>query len=95
MIPLFCLERDPDLPVAPQEEAGVTLKLERMPRGSCLIPKDTDFPVHSRKVPMPRHLFECNHEDEITTLRGNDTLVAASGKSRRFQIQLDKWLDTP
>ena len=43
-----CLERDPDLPVAPQEEAGLTLKLERTPRGSCLIPQDTDFPVNSR-----------------------------------------------
>ena len=36
-----------------QEEASLTLKLERKPRVSCHIPKDTDFPVHSRKVPMP------------------------------------------
>ena len=31
------------LPVAPQEEAGLALKLERKPRGSCHIPKDTPW----------------------------------------------------
>ena len=67
LIPLLCLERDPDLPVAPQEEASLILKLERKPHGLCHIPKDTDFPVHSRQVLMPGHLFECNPEDEVTT----------------------------
>ena len=62
---------------------------------SCHIPKDTDFPVHSRKDPMPGHLFECNREDEVTTGSGTDTPVASSGKSLRFQIQLDKWSVTP
>ena len=47
-IPLLCLERDTNLPIAPQEEAGLTLKLEGKPRGLCHILKDTDFPVHSR-----------------------------------------------
>ena len=46
-IPLLWLERDPDLPVSPLEEAGLTLKLERKPRGSCHIPKNTNFPIHS------------------------------------------------
>ena len=45
---MLCLERDPDLLVAPQEEAGLTLKLERKPRGWFHILKDNDFPVHSR-----------------------------------------------
>ena len=47
-IPLLCLERNPEVPVTPQEEAGLTLKLNRNPRGSCHNPKDTDFPIHSR-----------------------------------------------
>ena len=44
---MFHLERDPDFPFSPQEEAGLTLKLKRKPLGSCHIPKDPDFPVHS------------------------------------------------
>ena len=32
-IPLLCLERDPDCPVARQQEVALTLKLERKPRG--------------------------------------------------------------
>ena len=43
---------------------------------------------------MPGHLFECNTEDEVTTRRGPDILFASSGKSLRFQIQLDKSLTT-
>ena len=39
---------------------------------------------------MPGQFFQCNPEDEVTTRRGTDTPVAWSGKSRRFQIQLDK-----
>ena len=45
---MLCLDMDPNLPVAPQEEAGLTLKLERKSPGSCHILKDTNFPVHSR-----------------------------------------------
>ena len=62
---------------------------------SCHIPKDTYFPIHSTKVTMPGHLFECNPEDEVTKQRGIDTLVASYGNSRRFQIQLYKWHVTP
>ena len=47
-LPLLCLERDSELPVALQEEASLTLKLKRTPHGLCHILKDTDFPVHSR-----------------------------------------------
>ena len=72
------LKRDPDLPISAQEEAGLTLKLEGKPLESCHIPKDTDFPVHSRKLLMPGHLFEYNPEDEVTTRRGTDTPVALS-----------------
>ena len=43
-----CQERDPDLGIEFQEEAGLTLTLKRKPCGSCHILKDTDFPVHSR-----------------------------------------------
>ena len=89
------LERDPDIPFAPQEEASLTLKIKRKPRGSCHMPKDTNFPVHSRQVTMSGHLLECNPEDEVTTRRGTDTSVASSGKSHSFQIQLYKWPDTP
>ena len=87
--------RDPDLPITPPEEASLTLKLERKCRGTCHIRKDTNFPVHSRKVPMPGHLFKCNPEDEVTTRSGTDTPVASSRKSCRFQIQLYKWPEMP
>ena len=59
---------------------------------------------HSEKHHYPRSLkispdaqapLECNPEDEVTTRSGTDTPVASSGKSRRFQIQLDKWPFTP
>ena len=43
------------------------MNLERKPRVSCHILKDTDFRFHSRYVLMPRHLFDCNPEDEVTT----------------------------
>ena len=71
------------------------MNLERKPLVSCHILKDTDFHFHSRYVLMPRHLFECNPKDEVRTRKGTDSPVASSGKSRRFQIQLDKWPDTP
>ena len=51
---------------------------------------------HPLKVsPMPGHLFESNLKDEVKTRRGTDTPLASSRKSHRFQIQLDKWPDTP
>ena len=89
------MEGDPDLHVPPQEEASLTLKFERKPRVSYHILKNTDFPIHSRKALMPRYLFECNPVNEVTTRRGTDTPIASSGKSHRFQIQLDKWPVTP
>ena len=67
------------------------MKLERKPRGSGHIAKGTDFPIHSREVPMPGHFFESNPEDEDTTGRVTDTPFALSRKSLRFQIQIDKW----
>ena len=45
---MLCLQRDPDIPVAPQEEAGLILKLERIPGSRASIQKDPDFPIHSR-----------------------------------------------
>ena len=79
----------------PQQEALLTWKLERKPRGSCHIPKDTEFPVNSREVPIPARLFQWNTEDEVTTRRSTDTLGASSRKSLWFQGQLDKEPDTP
>ena len=37
----------PDLPVAPQDEAGLTTTFQTWPRGWFHIPKDPDFPVPS------------------------------------------------
>ena len=37
----------PDLPVAPQDEAGLTKTFQTWPRGWFHIPKDPDFPVPS------------------------------------------------
>ena len=42
-----CLEGVPDLPVAPQDEAGLTTTFQTWPRGWFHIPKDPDFPVPS------------------------------------------------
>ena len=44
---LLCLEGVPDLPVAPQDEAGLTTTFQTWPRGWFHIPKDPDFPVPS------------------------------------------------
>ena len=46
------------------------------------------------KKSMPGHLFECNPVDELTTRRGTNTPAASSGKTRRFPIQLNKWVVT-
>ena len=45
---MLCLQRNPDVPVAPQEEASLTLKLESNSSGRATIQKDPDVPVHSR-----------------------------------------------
>ena len=47
------------------------------------------------KNQMPRHLFERHPVDELATRRGTDTTVNLPKKTRRFQIQLDKWPVTP
>ena len=57
MIPLLCLERNPNVPVTPQEEASLTLKLDRKPCRLYHNPKDTDFPSTRDKA-----LFEWNPE---------------------------------
>ena len=41
------LEGVPDLPVAPQDEAGLTKTFQTWPRGWFHIPEDPDFPVPS------------------------------------------------
>ena len=41
------LEGVPDLPVAPQDEAGLTETFQTWPRGWLHIPEDPDFPVPS------------------------------------------------
>ena len=43
---------------------------------------------------MPGHLFEGNPVDEGTTGRSTDAPVHLR-KTRRFHIQLNKWLVTP
>ena len=39
------------------------------------------FPRPLKISPDARAFFECNPEDEVTTQRGTDTPVAASGKA--------------
>ena len=95
MIALLFLERNCDVPITPQEEAGLTLILDRNPRGPCHYPKDTDFPIHLTKGLMPLNRVEWNlsiksqHEGEPTAQ------LHPPEKSHRFQIQLDKRPDTP
>ena len=45
--PLLCLEGVPDLPVAPQDEAGLTTTFQTWPRGCFHVAKHPDFPVPS------------------------------------------------
>ena len=45
--PLAFSSKLPDLPVAPQDEAGLTKTFQTWPRGWFHIPKDPDFPVPS------------------------------------------------
>ena len=47
-IPLLRRERNPDVAVAPQEEASLTLKLECIPGSRASIQKGPDFPIHYR-----------------------------------------------
>ena len=55
---------------------------------SCVgLLKDAELSSWERNLAVP--------EDEVKTRRGTDTLVASSGKSCRFQIQLDRWPDNP
>src|SRR5574341_1288327 len=56
--PLLCLEGVPDLPVAPQDEAGLTTTFQTWPRGWFHITKDPDFRSPLDKNPMPGHLSE-------------------------------------
>ena len=47
-MPLLHQKRNPDIAIASQEEAGLILKLERIPGSRASIQKDPDFPSHSR-----------------------------------------------
>src|SRR5574337_1700149 len=47
LTPLLCLEGVPDLPVAPQDEAGLTTTFQTWPPGCFHIAKHPDFPVPS------------------------------------------------
>ena len=47
-MPLLRRKRNPDVAIASQEEAGLTLKLKRIPGSHASIQKDPDFPSHSR-----------------------------------------------
>ena len=93
-IPLLCLEGVPDLPSAPQDEAGVMRKFERYPCGWCRIWKTPISGSALEKNPMPGHLFEGNPVDEGTTGRSTDAPVHLR-KTCRFHVQIDKWPDNP
>ena len=47
-MPLLHRKRNPDVAIASQEEAGLILKLKRIPGSRASIQKDPDFPSHSR-----------------------------------------------
>ena len=65
--PLLCLEGVPDLPVAPQDEAGLTTTFQTWPRGWFHAPKDPDFPAPLDKNPMPGHISELHPVNEVNT----------------------------
>ena len=64
---LLCLEGVPDLPVAPQDEAGLTKTFQTWPRGCFHIAKHPDFQVPLDKNPMPGHLSELHPVNEVNT----------------------------
>ena len=53
------------------------------------------FPHPFKVSPYARATLQMTFWDEVTTRRVTDTPAASSGRSCRFQIQLDKWPDTP
>src|SRR5574337_385087 len=65
--PLLCLEWLPELPVAPQDEAGLTTTFQTWPRGCFHIAKHRDFPFPLDKNSMPRHLSEFHPVNEVNT----------------------------
>ena len=74
-IPLLCLEGVPDLPGAPQDEAGLTRKFETSHVGGATCRK-TPIPWSTfDQNQTPGHLFEGKPVDEGTTRRGTDTPV--------------------
>ena len=72
-IPLRGLERDPGLPGAPQDEAGLTRKFETSHVGgaTCRMPPITRSALE--KNPRPGPLCESNPVGEGTTRRGTAT----------------------
>ena len=65
--PLLCLEGVPDLPVAPQDEAGLKTTFQTWPRGCFHIAKHPDIPFPLDKNSMPRHLSEFHPVNEVNT----------------------------
>ena len=57
---MLCLQRNPNIAIALQEEAGLTLKLEKNSRGRATIQKDPNVPVHSRYGLIPLLQHECH-----------------------------------
>ena len=57
----------PDLPVAPQDEAGLTTTFQTWPRGCFHVAKHPDFPAPLDKNPMPGQLSELHPVNEVNT----------------------------
>ena len=74
-IPLHCLEGVPGLPDAPQDEAGLTRKVETSPVGGATCRTTPVSRSTLDKDPMPGHLFEGNPVGEGTTRRGTEPPV--------------------
>ena len=74
-IPLRGLEGVPGLPGAPQDEAGLTRKLETSHVGGATCQLTPISRSAIEKNPMPGHLFEGHPVGEGITRRGTDTPV--------------------
>ena len=57
------LQRNPDVPITPHEEAGLTLKLQKNSRGRSTIWKDTMSPSTRHKA-----LFPCNDSNATSSI---------------------------
>ena len=73
-MPLLHRKRNPDVAIASQEEAGLILKLKRIPGSRASIQKDPDFPNHyTTDKPVSPALTQLEHQGLTQNTKGSVT----------------------